>query len=454
MKLTPRTPSRGLAACCLAVLLLAAAPATVSARDALFCDDSSDCLPGYYCYFSVCIPHMTSVAAKVNMAVNMKFGDVPGKVALALKKDLVDRLNRTDLFTVHDINKDSNILDYDYLLYYKIAYIIEITYKSSELISVRTLDSVYQENQTGLEFLIPAGPAGYDPVAFNAMVNRLFFFFTGLPGSAGTRLAFAKKSAWGVKEIFSMDPENGQEEQLTKDGKLALLPSWRPDGRIVYTSFKSGEAWLYLQGRKEPFCNASSMVTGAAWSADGRFAATTMVTDGNSDIWLIDAQTGKPVKRLTEDPGIDTSATWSHDRRELAFVSDRTGCPQIWVMGSNGENVRRVTFTGCYNTSPAWHPLAPYIVYVSRQGGFHLFLLNLETLEAEQITFPPGQQEDPTWSPDGRYIVFVQARGKKRDLFLMNVAKRCKIQLNMTNDLYYNPSWQIFLGKPGRKDAP
>ena len=75
---------------------------------------------------------------------------------------------------------------------------------------------------------------------------------------------------------------------------------------------------------------------------------------------------GTDVRRLTNHPGIDTSPTWSPLGHQIAFTSDRTGSPQIYVVGVDGTGLRRITFES-YCDRPTWSP-NPYneIAYASR----------------------------------------------------------------------------------------
>ena len=117
--------------------------------------------------------------------------------------------------------------------------------------------------------------------------------------------------------------------------------------------------------------------------------------------------------RLTSDPSIDVSPTWSPDGKQIAFVSDRGGTPQIYLMDSSGAGVRRLTFEGGYNTSPAWHPRSNRIAYEGRAGGtFQVMVMETEGGTPVQLT-TNGRSENPAWSPDGRYIAFVSRLGGK-----------------------------------------
>ena len=77
--------------------------------------------------------------------------------------------------------------------------------------------------------------------------------------------------------------------------------------------------------------------------------------DGNSDIYTMELET-RIVERITEHSSIDTSPSFFSDGKFVAFNSDRSGLQQIYVMRSDGSNVKRITFgKGIYGT-PVWSP--------------------------------------------------------------------------------------------------
>ena len=78
--------------------------------------------------------------------------------------------------------------------------------------------------------------------------------------------------------------------------------------------------------------------------------------DGQSDIVLIDSDTGKLVRKLTDTPWDEVSPTWSNGGNLIAYVSSEAGRPQIHIMNSDGSGQRRLTMAGQYNTSPRFGP--------------------------------------------------------------------------------------------------
>jgi len=45
---------------------------------------------------------------------------------------------------------------------------------------------------------------------------------------------------------------------------------------------------------------------------------------------------------------------WSPDGKQIAFVSNRSGAPEIWVVNSDGSNLRQLTSAGEYVRFPFW----------------------------------------------------------------------------------------------------
>jgi len=117
----------------------------------------------------------------------------------------------------------------------------------------------------------------------------------------------------------------------------------------------------------------------------------------------------------TDSAGLDTAPTWSPTGQEIAFTSDRGGTPQIYVMDSEGLNVRRLTTVGNWNDAPSWNPSKQYseVAYTSRiEGGFEIAVIDLASRQVRQVTLGRGSCEYPSWAPSGRHLVFACGRGR------------------------------------------
>jgi len=295
-------------------------------------------------------------------------------------------------------------------------------------------------------------------------VNALLKCVTGVPGAFGTRIAYARRPAAGQpKEIWLVEFGSREQFQWSRDGVIAMLPAWAPGGAVAWTGYRSGDPDVYLSPCGA--CRASvpgggpgilsarqGLDSGIAFSPDGTFAALTLVTDGNPDVWLIDGRTGEEVARLTDSPAIDTSPCWSPDGRRIAFVSDRDGGPQVWVMESDGRDQRALPLPGSYNTSPDWSPDGAEIAYQARGEGspFSIWTVEVATGSLRRLTAGPWEDEEPSWSPDGRLIAFTSNRrgGHKLLYVIARDGTGAKALFTGGGD-YYTPAWERTFAPPG-----
>ncbi|MBT7097857.1 hypothetical protein HN937_10820, partial [Candidatus Poribacteria bacterium] len=88
-------------------------------------------------------------------------------------------------------------------------------------------------------------------------------------------------------------------------------------------------------------------------AADVPHIAYVSERDGNIDIYVM-VTTGGNRARLTTHPAWDTEPAWSPDGDRIAFVSNRDGNPEIYVMDSDGGNQINISNHPQDDTSPTW----------------------------------------------------------------------------------------------------
>ena len=255
--------------------------------------------------------------------------------------------------------------------------------------------------------------------------NDVIAQFTGTRGVFGSRIAFAMTGRSGEVATIGMD---GQELKVVTQMKTeCLLPALSPSGgQIAFNSFLRGGADLWVVsaggGRARRISDRFGMNTGPAWLPGGNALVVTLSFEGNPDLYKISASDGKVIARLTNSPGADLSANLSPGGDQIAFVSDRQGTPQIYLMSSAGGGARRVTFQGNYNQTPKFCPRkeTPMIAFTGRdeRSVFDIFTYDLKTGKIDRVTQGQGSNYDPAWSPDGRLLVYASSRG---GLFVKNL---------------------------------
>jgi TolB protein len=275
--------------------------------------------------------------------------------------------------------------------------------------------------------------------------NDIIRLLTGSDGIALTKLAFSGDHS-GAKELYMSDYDGANAIQLTSDKSIVLSPRWSPDGkRILYNSYKDNKGpKLYMKdlstGAVRTVSGRPGLNIGAAFSPDGARLALTLTEKGDSDIFLIDLN-GNVIKNLTDHWAIDVSPSFSPDGSRMAFVSNRAGTPQIYVMTLADGSVERITFDFKYCTSPAWSS-RNRIAFAAMEGGVvDIYTVGPDGRNIRRVTSGTGNNEDPCWSPDGRYLAFASNRGGRYNIYLSNEGGDHQRQLTRLSGNQRGPSW-------------
>jgi len=187
-------------------------------------------------------------------------------------------------------------------------------------------------------------------------------------------------------------------------------------------------------------------------SPNGRLAAF-VVTDyslqtnrGNSDIWIVGIGDRRPARQLTNKPGSDSQPRWSPDSKHLAFVSDRDGSSQIYLVSPTGGEPKKVSRLKMGPSNLTWSPDGASIAFSAdiswpeqHEDKFpsqakawdelfyrhwnewrvgvrsHVFLLNVRTgdspdltpFDADYPTLALGGYQDIVFTPDGGSLAVV-----------------------------------------------
>jgi len=263
--------------------------------------------------------------------------------------------------------------------------------------------------------------------------NEVVKAITGLPGEFSSKIAFVGKKHNHHRvsqEIYIMDYDGAGLKQVTHNHAINLSPSWDPSvTKLAFTSYKKGNPDLYVidfnRGRERLISRKKGINAAAEWSNNASRIVLMQRFEDNSEISIISANTGRLLKRLTKNWANEASPCWSPSGKEIAFVSDRAGTPQIYTINTDGNNLRRITRSGNYNAHPNWSEFNNKIVFTSIiDGSFQICIINPDGGGLQQLTYLKGNNEDPTWSPNGQHIVFTSSATDIRQLLVMDLHGR------------------------------
>ena len=105
-------------------------------------------------------------------------------------------------------------------------------------------------------------------------------------------------------------------------------------------------------------------------------------------------------------------AGWGQADGKIAFISDREGYEDVWIMNADGSDPVNLT-QGRHCTTPAWSPDGTKIAYIylddyprGRYGG-EIWLMDADGGNPQQLTDDSVDKTSLSWSADGRSIYYV-----------------------------------------------
>ncbi len=127
----------------------------------------------------------------------------------------------------------------------------------------------------------------------------------------------------------------------------------------------------------------------------------------------------------------------------IAFVSDRDGSKEIYLMDYDGHDQRPVTAHKSISMSPAWGGPADQLAYVSFFGGQGpaLYLANIATGRKTPLVTDGTLNASPAVSPDGRMVAFARAVGANIEVFVCQRDGSGVRRLTNSGGIDTNPAW-------------
>jgi TolB protein len=145
-------------------------------------------------------------------------------------------------------------------------------------------------------------------------------------------------------------------------------PSWSPDGRtLAFTATLRGDTELFLAESNCPTVSTDCMENirritdntfadyAPVWSPNGKQIAFISNRDGVNELYLLDIATDE-IRRLTTR-GVLGEVAWSPDGQKIALVTWGGGRPGIAVIAASGGDSERLTDLQIMNSPLTWRPV-------------------------------------------------------------------------------------------------
>jgi TolB protein len=237
------------------------------------------------------------------------------------------------------------------------------------------------------------------------------------PGE-NSKIAFSSDRDGNSLAIYVMNADDGSgQTRLTYspvDYDKDRDSRWSPDGKKIAfaSSFRdvNGHALkgeIYVMNadgtNTTRLTNNNDFDRSPSWSPDGEKIAFTSDRDGNTEIYVMNADDGSGQTRLTYNPALDEQSSWSPDGEKIAFTSDRDGNTEIYVMNADdGTNTTRLTHISAIDDEPRWSPDGKKIAFVSTrdQISTEIYVMNADDGSGQtRLTYNSATDSHPDWAP-------------------------------------------------------
>jgi serine/threonine protein kinase len=204
-----------------------------------------------------------------------------------------------------------------------------------------------------------------------------------------------------------------------------------------------GAVAVILLGGRGPAASPTPTATSAVAVAEDDPTASPTVAPLPTETESVVAV--EPTPTLTPEP---EGTPQGGGRGQIAFVSERDGLPQVYLMNADGSEVQKLTSEPGGACQPEWAPDGLHLAYISpcegpldRYDGASLFVLDLETGRGDLISTLATGDYDPAWSPDGTKLAFTSLQTGKPQIFIYDFGSGEARNLMNRSTVSRMPAW-------------
>ncbi len=164
--------------------------------------------------------------------------------------------------------------------------------------------------------------------------------------------------------------------------------------------------------------------------------------EGARELYVMDYDGYQP-RQVTADGFLNLMPQWSPDKRFLVFTSYRARNKQeiLLIELATGERWTMASLKGL-NITPSFSPDGAYLAFSSsREGDAEIYKLDTATKQLERLTDNPAGELSPAWSPTGREIAFTSDRGGAPQIYVMSADGSNVRRLTFEGDYNASPAW-------------
>jgi dipeptidyl aminopeptidase/acylaminoacyl peptidase len=219
-----------------------------------------------------------------------------------------------------------------------------------------------------------------------------------------------------VSNLHAVSVHGSAPRAITELSYDAAEPAFSPDGKyIAFSTDKGGASQIatvpFEGGWVFGLTHGAEECSGPAWSTDGKriiYHASSQVGLRRTDIYSVAPDGSAPARLTPADSAEYWSASFSPDGCCVALLSNRSGFDELWLMSTDGSNLRQLSLLRQDIEEYAWSPNGAQIALIaSERGDDHLCVIDVETGKVRRVPSPSGNFTSPQWVP-GRHAAVAE----------------------------------------------
>lgn len=164
--------------------------------------------------------------------------------------------------------------------------------------------------------------------------------------------------------------------------------------------------------------------------------------DGRAGIYTMNPDGSQPVPLIRDVLAMNREPVWSPTGDQILFASNREGALDLYLMGTDEKNVRRVFEKVARRQNPTWAPDGKRIAYLD-YGEWAIYTADIDGGEVKRLAMTGKGGGEPAWSPDGSEIAYVFAGNRNYQIRIINIETGAHRTLRHTEPFVRvtDPAW-------------
>ncbi|ETO91173.1 MAG: protein tolB [Candidatus Xenolissoclinum pacificiensis L6] len=345
-------------------------------------------------------------------------------------------LKRTGFYSVMTSNASQCITDIrlntenvDYL------YTLDISHNKYGINLVVKLWDVYAKKLL-IDKHLSSDEKSYRDLAHMAS-DVIYSRLTGDTGYFNTKIVYIteKMNNKKVEKLVTISDQDGENPIFITESDISpLSPRISYDSqKVAFMAYKDDIANIYILDLNDVLNGKPSkndllvtfqegVLSSPRFSPDNKFLLFARSYGVSTDIYKINLETFEHQKLTSNTVAINTSPAYSPDMQQIAFISDRDGTPNIYVMDANGKRQKRITKGPGSYFNTTWSPRGDWIAFTKvHKRKFYIGIIKPDGSSERLLTNSPYVLDTPSWSTNGRLLLFSRKIKQRNDRFINKI---------------------------------